>query len=107
MAVTKKTTKNPAKKAAPKTASKKKAVAKKTYTCRTCGKTTNDQKHLCNPGKQLSKVYACDYCGALDVDPRHICKPKTVDLKYFCDACGRTATKKEPFMQAQNNKGMI
>ena len=44
MVATKKTTKKPAKKAAPKTASKKKAVAKKTYTCRTCGKTTNDQK---------------------------------------------------------------
>jgi transcription elongation factor Elf1 len=41
----------------------KKTPAKKIYTCRTCGKTTTEKKHLCNPGK-LDEAYTCDYCGS-------------------------------------------
>ena len=77
-----------------KTATKKKAPAKKVYSCSTCGKTTSERKHLCKPVKATTKVYTCDFCGATESDARHICKPKTLDLKYFCDACGRVATSK-------------
>jgi predicted RNA-binding Zn-ribbon protein involved in translation (DUF1610 family) len=47
-----------------KTAKKKtaQAPAKKVYTCRTCGRTTTDKKHLCNPGK-VEAAYTCEYCG--------------------------------------------
>lgn len=85
--------KNPAKKA-----------AKKVYMCRTCGKTTSEQKHLCRPGKPLEKTYACEYCGLPADNPRHICKPKAVELKYYCDGCGRVATSKSLLCQPKTIK---
>jgi hypothetical protein len=84
------------KKAAPsrrgkqKTAPKKTASAraKKVYTCRTCGRTTTDRKHLCNPGR-VEAAYTCEYCGGRSTNPLHLCKPKVEDARYYCDACGR------------------
>jgi predicted RNA-binding Zn-ribbon protein involved in translation (DUF1610 family) len=57
----------------------KKTPAKKIYSCRTCGKTTTEKKHLCNPGK-LDEAYICDYCGSSSTNPAHLCKPKVDDI---------------------------
>ncbi|MHC5077358.1 MAG: hypothetical protein ACYTFM_13175 [Planctomycetota bacterium] len=47
----------------------KKTPAKKIYTCRTCGKTTTEKKHLCNP---------CDACGRVAISRNSLCNPKTI-----------------------------
>jgi hypothetical protein len=64
------------------------ARARKVYTCRTCGRTTTEKKHLCNPGR-VEAAYTCEYCGGRSTNPLHLCKPKVEDARYFCDACGR------------------
>ena len=76
----------------PGTARKKTAAAqtRSVYTCRTCGRTTTDRKHLCNPGR-IEAAYSCEYCGAGATNPLHLCKPNVENARYFCDACGRIA----------------
>ena len=69
------------------------ASAGKIYTCRTCGRTTTDKKHLCNPGT-VKAAYTCEYCGVASTNPRHLCKPKVDDAHYYCDACGRISVSK-------------
>ena len=71
-----------------------KAAAGKIYTCRTCGRTTTDKKHLCNPGK-VEAAYTCEYCGIASTNPLHLCKPKVDDAGYYCDACGRISISKK------------
>jgi uncharacterized Zn finger protein len=60
------------------------------YSCKTCGKVTTDQGHLCDP-KEIKRAYVCEYCGVTSSNPRHICKPKVAKIKYTCEACGRVA----------------
>ena len=67
-----------------------KPVAETMYSCKTCGKVTTDQGHLCAP-KEIKRAYSCDYCGVTSTNPRHICKPKVAKVKYTCDTCGRVA----------------
>jgi len=93
------TTKKPA------AAKASKKPAKKIYTCKTCGRTTTERKHLCSPGKALEKIYTCEYCGASASDPRHVCKPMTLELKYVCGGCGRLATSKSLLCQPKQIKG--
>jgi|GEM_PF-3281329 len=86
--VTKKVVKKPAAKKAPeKKASTAKSAVKKVYTCKTCGRTTSNAKHLCNPGK-FEDTYRCQFCGAYAADPRHICLPKLDAVEWFCCPSG-------------------
>ena len=66
------------------TTKKKKPVAKKVYTCRTCGKITSAKGHLCTPVPQ-EKTLVCDYCGAVETDTRHVCAPKVLKFKYYVE----------------------
>jgi hypothetical protein len=93
MAATKKA--SPVKSGKSGSAQKKTATArtKKVYTCRTCGRTTTEKRHLCNPGR-VEAAYTCDYCGVASTNPLHLCKPKVEDARYFCDACGRISVSK-------------
>jgi hypothetical protein len=71
----------------------KKAPAKKVYTCKTCGKTTTEKKHLCNPGTSPD-FYTCEFCGTTATNPAHICMPKLAKAQFYCGACGRVAVTK-------------
>jgi hypothetical protein len=63
------------------------------HVCTTCGKSTTRKGHLCSPAKAEDLSLAvCEFCGKTESDPRHVCFPKRLELKYFCDACGRLAT---------------
>ena len=64
------------------------------YSCGSCGLTTTDKGHLCNP-VMASKAYVCKSCGTTTGDPRHVCAPKLVNLKYTCSSCGRLSAKRE------------
>jgi hypothetical protein len=63
------------------------------HVCTTCGKSTTRKGHLCSPAKAEDlSLAACEFCGKTASDPRHVCFPKRLELKYFCDSCGRLAT---------------
>ena len=59
------------------------------YTCASCGTTTTEKGHLCNPTLVED---ACDLCSEPVQDARHICKPMRSQLEYVCGGCGRPAT---------------
>ena len=64
-------------------------MAKKVYTCATCGALAEEPGHLCNPAGEAA---TCGYCGEKGADTKHFCKGKLEDIKYVCDQCGRLAT---------------
>jgi DNA-directed RNA polymerase subunit RPC12/RpoP len=64
-------------------------MAKKVYTCATCGALAEEPGHLCNPA---GEPMTCAYCGEKGVHAKHYCKGKLEDIKYVCDQCGRLAT---------------
>jgi hypothetical protein len=65
-----------------------KPKAAPTFTCKTCGRVTKTQEHLCAPQK-TKEAYICTYCGATSGTAKHICSPMLADMKYFCKFCGR------------------
>ena len=66
----------------------------KLHTCKTCGKTSLEAGHLCDP-VELKKAFVCEDCGASSLDAKHICKPKLQKLKYTCKKCGRLSVKSD------------
>ena len=69
---------------------KEEIMAEKVHMCSTCGKTTEQFGHLCDP-VEVDEAYVCDHCGQASTDPRHICKPKLQNINFVCIACGRGA----------------
>ena len=63
-------------------------MAKKVYTCQTCGAVAEGPGHLCNPAEETG---TCGYCGKEEPHVKHYCKGKMEDLKYVCSQCGRLA----------------
>jgi len=64
-------------------------MAKKVYTCATCGALAEEPGHLCNPA---GEPMTCAYCGEKAAHAKHFCKGKLEDIKYVCDQCGRLST---------------
>jgi DNA-directed RNA polymerase subunit RPC12/RpoP len=64
-------------------------MAKKVYTCQTCGALAEEPGHLCNPG---GEAMTCAYCGKKGPFAQHYCKGKLEDINYVCENCGRLAT---------------
>lgn len=64
-------------------------MAKKVFTCATCGALAEEPGHLCNPS---GEPMTCAYCGEKGAHAKHYCKGKLEDIKYVCDQCGRLAT---------------
>jgi hypothetical protein len=65
-------------------------MAENVKICGTCGKTTRDSGHLCDP-VLTGKSYVCEHCGDQSKDPRHICEPKLQNINFICMGCGRVA----------------
>jgi len=64
-------------------------MAKKVYTCQTCGALAEEPGHLCNPA---GEAMTCAYCGKKGPFAKHYCKGKLDDINYVCENCGRLAT---------------
>ncbi|MBI4642808.1 MAG: hypothetical protein HY790_07635 [Deltaproteobacteria bacterium] len=64
-------------------------MAKKVYTCQTCGALAEEPGHLCNPA---GEPMTCAYCGEKSSHVKHYCKGKLEDIKYVCEQCGRLST---------------
>ena len=64
-------------------------MAKKVYTCATCGALAEEPGHLCNPA---GDPMTCAYCGEKGAHTKHYCKGKLEDNKYVCEQVGRLAT---------------
>jgi hypothetical protein len=64
-------------------------MAKKVYTCETCGALAEEPGHLCKPS---GEAMPCSYCGKKESAPKHFCKGKLEDIKFVCEGCGRLAT---------------
>jgi len=71
-------------------------MAKKVYTCQTCGALAEEPGHLCNP--TLEKTL-CPYCGDTAPHVKHFCKGKLADLNFVCEKCGRLAPAQEMLCQ--------
>jgi rubrerythrin len=63
-------------------------MAKKVYTCQTCGALAEEPGHLCNPNME---PMTCAFCGATAPHTKHYCKGKLEDIKFVCNKCGRLA----------------
>ena len=48
-------------------------MAKKVYTCATCGALAEEPGHLCNPAEEMG---TCAYCGKREPHVKHYCKGK-------------------------------
>jgi len=64
-------------------------MAKKVYTCQSCGALAEEPGHLCNPNMD---PMTCSFCGEKAPHTKHYCKGKLEDIKYVCSKCGRLAT---------------
>jgi len=67
-------------------------MAKKVYTCKTCGALAEEPGHLCAPAEEMG---TCAYCGKNTPHAKHYCKGKMEDLKFVCENCGRLAPTEE------------
>jgi len=67
-------------------------MAKKVYTCKTCGALAEEPGHLCAPAEEMG---TCAYCGKNTPHVKHYCKGKMEDLKFVCEQCGRLAPTEE------------
>jgi DNA-directed RNA polymerase subunit RPC12/RpoP len=67
-------------------------MAKKVYTCKTCGALAEEPGHLCNANMD---PMTCAFCGDKAPHTKHYCKGKLDDIKYVCSKCGRLATSEE------------
>jgi predicted SprT family Zn-dependent metalloprotease len=61
-----------------------------TYTCKSCGKISSEEGHLCDP-TSAGKLYTCGSCGEQARKKKHLCKPQAAKFEYFCGGCGRGA----------------
>ena len=53
-----------------------------TYTCKTCGKISDKEGHLCDP-TGVGEVYVCKSCGQQAKKKKHLCKPKVRSFNIF------------------------
>jgi hypothetical protein len=67
-------------------------MAKKIYTCKTCGALAEEPGHLCTPNEEPT---TCGFCGEKAPHAKHYCKGKLEDIKFVCGKCGRLATAAE------------